>query len=386
MVKLGFVVLLFMAGAVWAQDSASDSGMGEKKGPVLYGDGAGRLWKWEAGEKTFLTPEGRRLVLGGVGEKELWGWSVDRDQVRFFTAFLPKKKEQAADQASSKMKKKDQPLTPVFDRGSYLAPDRADRVGDRLLLVYGALSGQPRWEVWQAGKKIAAKAYDDGRLVYAAALGPQAQDGWIIAGRSGPGSPWLEVSGDPIEVPEGWRGRLTVAAWVEEKKQDSEEDTAPTPVPMPAPGQKKKPVPVHPWAAGWGAPGASNPRALFWGPDGWTQPDPGDENQSAAPGVYPLLGSSGGTLTLAGWQADKETGTLRPWFWDGTQAVVPEGSAEGSPQMFSTKGKGGAFLVVKHQSEPWFTLEDGKESQPLEGLGQDDRVVSLEPEVPKTGP
>ncbi len=164
------------------------------------------------------------------------------------------------------------------------------------------MSGQPRWEVWQAGKKLAAKAYDDGRLIYAAALGPQA--GWIIAGRSADGSPWLEVSGDLVEAPEGWRGRLTVAAWVEEKKDDAVKDGTATATDSPA-GQKK-PAPVHPWAAGWGAPGVSTPRALFWGPDGWTQPDPGDQNQAPAPGVYPLLGTpKEGGLTLAGWQADR---------------------------------------------------------------------------------
>jgi hypothetical protein len=369
-----------VAGWVEAQEPPSDAEGAEKKGPVLYGDGAGRIWKWEAGEKTFLTPEGRNLVLGGVGEKTLWGWSVDRDQARFFTVALPKKKEKA-DSTGKKPAKKDEAFAlPRFDPGEYPVPDRADRVGDRLLLVYGALSGEPRWEVWQAGKKMAARAWDDGRLVYAAALGPR--EGWIVAGRARDGSPWLEVSGDPVEAPEGWRGRLTVAAWVEEKADDTAKDGS-SPAPSPASGQKK-PVVVHPWAAGWGAPGAQTPRALFWGPDGWTQPDPGGKDSPTA-GVYPLLGSPGeGALALAGWLADAGTGALRPWFWDGSAAVVPGGTAEGLPQVFSTKGKGGAFLVARHQEAPWFTLEDGKDSQPLEGLGSDDRVVAVAPEEPKS--
>ena len=382
MVKAAWLLALALTGAVLDAQDASDSATAEKKLPVLFGDGAGRIWKWESGEKTFLTSEGHNFVLGGVGEKTLWGWSVDRDQIRFFTLTLPKKKESAADASGKKAAAPKEPLSaPVFDRDKYPVPDRADRVGDRALLVYGALSGQPRWEVWQAGRKLAARAYDDGRLVYALALGPQA--GWIIAGRSGDGSPWLEVSGDPVEAPEGWRGRLSVAAWVEEKKDDAKD--AGVSVPAPAPGQKKKPVPSHPWAAGWGAPGTSSPRALFWGPDGWTQPDPGE--QTAPSGVYPLLGSPGdGVLTLAGWQSETKTATLRPWFWDGAAAIVPAGTADGSPQAFSTKGKGGPVLVVRHSTVPWFTLEDGKESQVLEGLGQDDRVVAIEADAPKTSP
>ncbi len=368
MVRAFLLAAVLLPVALAGAQDAGEGGPGEKKGPVLFGDGAGRLWQWDTGEKTFLSAQGLNLVLGGLGEKELWGWSLDRDQARLFTMKLPKKKDKAADAKAPKAKTEPPPVL-VYDRGQYPAPDRADRVADRLLLVYGALSGQPRWEVWQAGHKIAARAYDDGRLVYAASLGPLS--GWMIAGRTSDGSPWLEVTGETVPAPDGWRGRLTVAAWVEEKKDDAAETPA-----APAAEKKKTPPVIRPWAAGWGAPGTATPRALFWGPEGWTQPEPHD---SASAGVYPLLGvAADGVLTLAGWQADT-VGILHPWFWDGTGEVTPGGDSEGIPQAFSTKGKGGPFLVVRHTSAPWFTLEDGKESQPLEGLDEDDRVVAVAP-------
>ena len=354
------LLLLLVSGALSAQEAPS----GDKKGPVLYGDGAGRLWKWEGGVKTFLSTEGRNLVLGGVGEKELWGWSLEGGKVRFFTVTLPKKKDAGAsvpapDAAKKAPPKPVPPPSPIFDKGSWPVPDRADRVGNRLLLVYGAISGHPRWEFWQAGKLVTARSYDDGRLVYALALGPK--DGWVVAGRAADGSPWLEVSGKAVPSTEGWRGRLTVATWV-------------------APDDKSPAVPV---AAGWGAPGAEVPRPLFWGPEGWTQPSPEALGDTGPGGVYPILGAPGakGVLTLAGWLAEPETGALKPWFWDGTAATTGDGAAQGQPLAFSLGGKGGAFLIVRHPSEPWFTQEDGQESKPLNGLGSDDRVVTVEPEA-----
>jgi hypothetical protein len=371
------VLVLALAAAVpgFAQD--------EKKGPVLYGDGGGRIWKWESGEKTWLTPEGQDLTLGGVGEKELWGWASDRDRIRFFTLPLPQKKDaQAADPKAPP--KAEPPAPPVLDAGDWPAPDRADRVGDRVLLVYGALSGHPRYEVWQKGQKLAARAWDDGRVVYALALGRDG--GWILAGRSADAAPWLEVSGAEVPVPEGWRGRLTVAAWVPEEEKKDEKKAASDPKADPkAKAAPKAPPPVHPWAAGWGAPGTEGPRALFWGPDGWIQPAPADPPAAGVQGTYPILGLAGdqGTLTAAGWQAD-DTGALRPWFWDGKAETVAGGTAEGQPQAFSLGGKGGAFLVVRHEAAPWFTREDGKDSVPLEGLGPGDRVVAVEAQGTKT--
>lgn len=337
---------VLVAGLAGAQEAPAP----DAKGPVLYGDGAGRIWKWDGGEKTYLSPEGQNLVLGGVGEKQLWGWAVAGDRARFFTMALPKKKG-----AAPVKDEKPQPLQapPVFDKGTFALPDRADRVGDRLLLVYGALSGQPRYEVWKGAQRVASRAWDDGRAVYASALGPIG--GWVIAGRDGVGAPWLEVSGTNVEVPEGWRGRLTVAAWAGDDQG-----------------------PALPQAAGWGAAGSAPAQALFWGPNGWTQPAP-DPEAPAGTGIFPLLGApgKGGVLTLAGWQADAGTGVLRPWFWDGSAEQTPGGGAEGQLQAFGS-GKGGVFLVVRHSISPWFTKEDGKGSVPLEGLGVDDRVVAVE--------
>jgi hypothetical protein len=380
MVTRGPVLLLVFLGGLlatapgWAQD--------DKKGPVLYGDGGGRIWKWESGAKTDLTAEGQNLILGGVGEKQLWGWAVDRDTIRFFTLDLPKKKDSPT--SDPKAKEKPQapaPVPPRWDSGSWPAPDRADRVDDRRLLVYGALSGQGWYEVWQKGQKVAARAWDDGRVVYAVALGRDS--GWIVAGRASDGSPWLDVSGTDVPSPEGWRGRLTVAAWVaEEEKTQDKQDEKPAVAKAPSPGvpaPAKAPPPVHPWAAGWGAPGVGSPRALFWGPEGWTQPAESDVS-SPGVGTYPVLGQGGdkGTLTAAGWMVGPGAGDRHPWFWDGKAETVTEGTAEGEPQVFSLGGKGGAFLVVRHGQAPWFTQEDGKSSVPLEGLGPEDRVVSLE--------
>jgi hypothetical protein len=354
---VGLTVLLVVV--VLGAAAQTDDGNSEKKGPTLYGDGGGRLWKWESGKKTFLTPEGRNAVLGGVGEKELWGWALEGDQARFFTQKLPQK--EASGSGSKAM------AALVFGPGRYPAPDRADRNGDRLLLVYGTRSGQPRWEVWQAGKQLAARAYDDGRLIYAAALSPQ--DGWIIAGRAADGTPWLEVSGADVEVPEGWRGRLTVAAWVPEAEKKDGEGADPAEKNKPA---KRKAV--HPWAAGWGAPGTESPRALLWGPEGWVQPDPSEDTPQG--GVYPVVGLPGdGVLTLGGWRAEVAAGTLHPWFWDGKGAQAAAGTADGAIEAFSVKGKGGAFLIVRHPMAPWHTQEGGEESQVLDNLGPDDRVV-----------
>lgn len=331
----------------------------EAKGPVLYGDGAGRLWKWEGGEKTYLSGEGQNLVLGGVGEKQLWGWAVNGDRARFFTLELPKKKGAAS--AASAEKAKAPPPAPVFDARSYPTPDRADRVGDRLLFVYGAASGSPRYEVWKAGALVQARAWDDGRSVYALSLGPV--DGWIIAGRDAGGAPWLEVSGVAVVPPDGWRGRLTVALWASDDEKS----------------------PALPRAAGWGAPEGSVPAALLWGPEGWSQPTP-DAEANANAGVYPLLGAAAkGAVVLAGWRADSGTGALRPWFWDGTKAQTAGGAADGQPQAFGS-GKGGAFLIVRHQSQPWFTREDGKDSVPLDGLDSDDRVVAVQAEASPSSP
>lgn len=335
---------LLLALVLAAPLAAQTPGAGPSaSGPVLWGDGGGRVWKWEAGVKTPLTPEGLPARLGAVGETQLWGWSVENGQARTFTLELPKKQNKAAATP-------DRPAAPVFDPGRFPVPDRIDRLGDRQLLVYGALSGHPRVEVTQAGLPFGALAWDDGRVVYAAGLGPGGQ--WAAAGRTADGQPWLTLSGREVPAPEGWRGRLTVVAWVSAEKDG----------------------PVEFRAAGWGAPGDGVPRALFWGPLGWTQPDP--EGVDASEGTYPLLGAAGEKgLTLAGWRADAGTGVLRPWFWDGEAESVPGGAADGQPQALGT-GKGGSFLVVRHQSAPWFTQEDGKESVALEGLDADDRVVT----------
>jgi len=374
-----FLLLVTLAGA---QET-------DPKGPTLYGDGGGRIWKWSGGDKTWLSDPGRNLVLGGVGEDQLWGWSVEGDRARFFTQEIPQKKEvkEATDVEGGKTSEKalanakEPPLGPmVMDSQSYPVPERADRVGDRRLLVWGARDGHPRYEVWKGNEKREARAWDDGRSVYALSLGRD--EGWMIAGRTSEGLPWLELSGSSVPPPEGWRGRLTVAVWVPEKedKKNDAKNSGKEPA-KDAKEEVKTPPPVHPRAAGWGAPGTETPRPLFWGPEGWTQPDPGAEPQVLA-GVYPVLGAAGeGLLTLAGWQADEGTGALRPWFWDGEAAEVPGGAADGQPQAFSAGGKGGAFLVVRHQMAPWFTQEDGKESLPLEGLGPEDRVVAVMPEA-----
>lgn len=343
------VLVLFVPLVSWAEADP------EAKGPTLYGDGDGRLWKWAGGEKTFLTPEGGHLSLGGIGATSLWGWSTDAGQVRLFTLELPKKDGETAET------KKPAPLAkPVFDQETYPAADKLDRVGDRTLLVYGATTGQPRVEVYQGGKPVAQRAWDDGRLVYAAALGPT--KGYLVAGRLADGTPWLEASGEPVDAPEGWRGRLTVVGWAAVEK-----DGAP-----------------EPWAAGWGAPGAETSRALFWGPLGWTQPDPADTPASA--GVYPVVGLPGdGGPHLGGWRADAGTGVLRPWFWDGAAEAVADRSADGKPVALGS-GKAGDFLIVAHQSAPWFTLEGTKESTPVEGLGPEDRVVGAEVKAGETSP
>lgn len=349
-----------------------DGPSSEAKGPTLYGDGNGGLWKWADGEKTFLTPEGGHLSLGGVGATELWGWSTEAGQVRLFTLELPKKDDKKEDPkgtagepaSTSKLapdKKSGPPAKPVFDKETYPAADKLDRVGDRTLLVYGATTGQPRVEVYQAGRPLVLRAWDDGRLVYAAALGPT---GYLVAGRLNDGTPWLEVNGQPVDAPEGWRGRLTVAAW--------------------APAEEKGPV--EPLAAGWGAPGAEVPRALFWGPLSWTQPDPADEPPSA--GVYPVVGAGAQAgLALGGWRADPGTGVLRPWFWDSGAETVADRAADGQPVCL-VSGKSGLSLVVRHQSAPWFTLEGVQDSTPLGGLGPDDHVVGAEGkgEEPPKGP
>ncbi len=43
-------------------------------------------------------------------------------------------------------------------------------------------------------------------------------------------------------------------------------------------------------------------------------------------------------------------------------------------------------MVVKHASPPWFTIEDGSESRPVDGLNEQDRVVAIEADAPKAGP
>lgn len=360
MVRSFVLALLILGGAVWGQDEGSDA----EKGPTLYGDGGGRLWSWTGGEKTFLSAAGNNLVLGGVGEDSLWGWRVEGTWARFFTMELPKgeKDEKKPAQAAP---------APVYDATPYPAPDRADLLGDRRLLVWGLQTGQPRYEVWKAGQLLAARAWDDGRSVYALALGPE--EGWILAGRTADGAPWLEVSGQEVPPPDGWRGRLSVAAWVEEKEENKSGD--------PVSDQAQARPPSFPWAAGWGAPGSAAPRLLLWGPGGWNEPASAEEVPLVA--TYPLLGAAqDGRLVLAGWQADDGNGVLRPWFWDGEAAEVPGGAADGQPQAFSAGGQGGAFLVVRHQSPPWFTWEDGKESIPLLGLGSEDRVVAVAARAP----
>lgn len=383
MVKLTHLVFwLLVAGPVVGQvapnPASADPASPETTGPVLYGDGGGRLWKWEAGARSWLTSEGPHLVLGGVATDQLWGWSIEGDVARFFTLELPRKGAGTHD--SSQEAHLDAPPSPVFDDQPYPAPDKADRVGDRLLLLYGAHDGHPRYELWQGDLQLASRAWDDGRTVYGLALGPES--GWMVAGRTGEGLPWLEVSGNPVPGPVGWRGRLTVVAWVAEKEEKSpKQDKQAGKLPLNA---AKPQLPVHPRAAGWGAPGAEAPRPLFWGPEGWTQPDPRGDSETA--GTYPVLGGAGeGTLVLAGWQADGGTGALRPWFWDG-EAKVPGGTADGQPQAFSAGGKTGPVLVVAHQAAPWFTLEDGQTSVPLEGLNQGDRVVAIEAQDKKTSP
>jgi hypothetical protein len=77
-------------------------------------------------------------------------------------------------------------------------------------------------------------------------------------------------------------------------------------------------------------------------------------------------------LTLGGWA---KSGTeTKPWFWDG-KASVPGGTADGNIQALSLDK--GQSLVVKHQTPPWFTFEDGKTSVTLDGLNEDDRVVAV---------
>jgi hypothetical protein len=332
-------VCLFAAAAAWADDAPEAA-------PALYGDGGGRVWSW-TGTKTFLTPAGQTYTLGGLHGKVLWGWRTDASgQARFFSLNLPAKKGASAG-------------PPVFDKGTYPVPDFADRVGDRLLLVYHAQSGA-RWEVWQRGILVAAKAYED-RIVYAAALGPQ--DGWLVVGATRGGAPWLDVSGTDIDGPGGWSGRLTVAVWQADDK-----------------------TPATPFAAGWGRAGG-RPQVLFWEPAGWTQPapetkDPADTKAKSTPAptpapddaVYPVVGLAGKDgLTLGGWET--VGGVTKAWFWDG-KGGTSDAPADGEIQALSV-GKGKA-LVVKHRSPPWFTLEDGKTSVPV-GLDEGDRVVAVEP-------
>lgn len=346
-------VLVFLApvSGVLAQENAE-----KPAGPVLYGDGGGRIWKWEAGEKTWLTEVGLNLTLGGAGERSLWGWAREGARARFFELELPAPESDPSKPASLSR--------PVFDPLFYPVPDRADRVGARVLLVYGSREGHLVCELWRAGVKAESKAWDDGRSVYALALGPE--EGWLLAGRLADGSPWLEVSGESLPAPEGWRGRLTVAVWVTEPQEEGAE--------------KGEAAAVRPWAAGWGAAGSETPRPLFWGPEGWIQLDSGAED--AAGGIYPVLGAAGdlGAPVLAGWRSDEGTGVLRPWFWTGESALVPGGSADGQPQAFSVQGESGPFLIVRHQSAPWFTKEDGVEGTPLDGLDEGDRVVAVGPE------
>ncbi len=338
---------VLVAGSVCAEDTASDAG------PVLYGDGAGRVWSWD-GTKKFLTPEGQNYTLGGLHGKTLWGWKTDSSgTARFFTLNLPAKKGAVAGPA-------------VLDKASFPAPDLADRIGDRLLLVYGVQTGA-RWEVWQKGTLVAAKAYED-RVVYAAALGPK--DGWIVTGATRDGAPWLDVSGTDVDGPGGWRGRMTVAVWLGDDK-----------------------TPVTPFAAGWGSSGKKS-QVLFWEPAGWTQPAPEEADAkdgmaktdkpalspmpspSPAPdaAIYPVVGAAGKSgLTLGGWET--QDSVTKPWFWDG-KSQESETTADGEIQALSL-GKGKS-LVVKHRSPPWFTLEDGRSSVPI-GLEEGDRVVAVEP-------
>jgi hypothetical protein len=332
--------LAVFAAAVWGEDPAPDASL------VLFGDGGGRVWSW-AGAKTYLTPAGETYTLGGLRGKTLWGWRTDSGRARFFSMSLPAKKGATAGR-------------PVLDKASFPIPELADRVGDRLLLVYNAQTG-PRWEVWQNGTLVAAKAYED-RTVYAVALGPR--DGWLVVGATKDGAPWLNVSGTDIEGPEGWRGRLTVAVWFGDGK-----------------------TPYTPLAAGWGSSGKA-PQVLFWESSGWTQPapeeapaDPKKPALSPTPSptpaleaaVYPVVGLIGKSgLTLGGWQTSG--GINRPWFWDGKEDVS-ESPADGEIQALSL-GKG-KTLVVKHRSAPWFTFEDGKTSQPI-ALDEDDRVVAVD--------
>lgn len=333
------LVLFLFAAAAWGQTEAAPAG------PTLYGDGGGRVWTWSGGKKTVLTPASLDCVLGGAGKTSLWGWSVQNGQARFFTLALPQKGAK--------------PAAAVFEKTTYPAPDLADRVGGRLLLVYNAGTA-PRWEVWQNGKKIAAEAYED-KVVLAAALGPA--DGWLVTGATAGGAPWLDVSGGDVIGPEGWKGRLSVAVWLSADK-----------------------APAIPFAAGWGATAASPPQVLFFEPSGWSQPAPPPASDASpepttppaekavpALGVYPVVGAAGEKgLTLGGWQRSAEG--VHPWFWDG-KAAAGEVTSDGQIQALSL-GKAKA-LVVKHQTPPWFTLEDGKTSTPLEGLDDTDRVVAV---------
>lgn len=323
----------------------------EDEGPVLWGDGPQGIWKWKEGQKEWVTGPGTHL--GAVFEDRLWGWKVEGPEARTFTLALPKDEPKDAQvsedgKASPDAKPKPAPQ-PVFDQGRFPVPDRIDRSDGGLVLVYAPPRGPLRVEVYRDGLPFGGLAWEDRRVAYAVSQEPS---GWMVVGRTADGRPWLNLSGVEVPAPEGWRGRLTVAAWVAVKDG-----------------------PVQPRVAGWGAPGASPPAPLFWGPEGWTVPDP--EGASGTDGVFPLLGAPGDDgLVLAGWKADAGTGTLRPWFWDGQAENVPGGAADGQPQAFGSDKT--PFLVVRHQSEPWFTLEDGQESAPLAGLGPDDRVVAVQ--------
>ena|GEM_PF-2323476 len=337
-------------------------------GPILYGDNNGRLWKWQDGVRTLLTPDTLSLTLGGLRDGSLWGWTTNNGKSRFFTIKLPRKGS-------------DEVPAPRLVGSEFSTPSRADWQGDRRLLIYENDDGSLHWEVWKGKEQVSVQGYDDGRTLYAASLGPKA--GWILVGRTQANRPWLNLSGIDTPAPDGWEGRLSVALWVPEK---ADKDSG-APSAGKASSKPKAPPSVHPWAAGWGAVPPALPQLIWWGPNGWQQPAEALPDGSA--GVYPQLGAPGklGAPVYGGWAADAGTGTLHPWFWDGTAAFVGQTQSDGQPVLLFAGGKNGTALVVQHTSAPWFTLEDGKTSVPLGGLQPDDRVVTADvPAEPQTSP
>jgi len=328
-----FLVLLAAATGAEVPDKSAE----EPELPVLAGEEpTGRVFLWQNGQKLFLTPENEVNRLGGAAVAEgeepvwsLWGWRTGQGVLQFWTQTVTLSK--------------DGPLVAVT-LDAELDAEESDllaRSEDSVLLVFGARSTLPRWELWKAGQRVVAKAWDDGRVYYAAALNPLGQ--LALVGRSGNGQPMVELAAETKQL-EGYTGRLAALLW------DAVSET---------PGWR---------AVGW-AKGTGAALALVWNGQDWFS-----EDGAAQPTLAAL--SPTGELLAAGLGS---AGAVGVWEPAGTR-FLPEPAAAARVVALASAGEAGSRLVLE-LSPSGFALVDENGVTRLEGLAPGDRLWLPPPPV-----